>query len=131
MTPGIPGAGIGGLFYVLSSIVLSLRHGWRRIRRQQPVARSHDVALLAALAAGIGCGVWLAGWLVGLLVTPMFTDPSRASTTALFNGHVVVRNAIRVAALIVGVATLAFVMLGVELARLWQRTTPAQIGGDR
>ena len=131
MTPGIPGAGIGGLFYVFSSLVLSLRHGWRRLRRRQTVASSHDVALLAALAAGIAFGVWLAGWLVGLLVTPGFTDPSRASTTALFNGHVVGRNVIRVAALIVGVVTLALVMLGVELARLWQRATPAQIGGER
>ena len=131
MTPGIPGAGIGGLFYVFSALVLSVRHGWRRMRRQQTVASSRDVALLAALAAGIALGVWLAGWLVGLLVTPVFTDPSRASTTALFHGHVVVRNVIRVAALIVGVATLAFVMLGVELARLWQRVKPARLGGNR
>jgi len=119
MTPGIPGAGIGGLFYVCSSLVLSLRHAWRRARRQQSTTSSREVALLALLAAGIALGVWIAGWLVGVLVAPDLRGLSRA--TSLVNGNAHVQNAIRVAAIVIGVATLAVVMLGVELARLWQQ----------
>ena len=119
MTPGIPGTGIGGLFYVCSSLVLSLRHAWRRVRRQQDKSSSSDVVLLALLAAGIALGVWSAGWLVGVLVTPDLRGLSRL--TSLVNGNAHVRNAIRVAAIVIGVATLGIVMLGVELARLWQQ----------
>jgi hypothetical protein len=124
MTPGIPGAGIGGLFYVCSSLVLSLRHAWRRARRQQSNTRSRDVALLALQAVGIALGVWIAGWLVGALVAPELRGLSRA--TSLVNGNAHVRNAIRVAAIVIGVATLGMVMLGVELARLWQQAKLAR-----
>ena len=124
MTPGIPGTGIGGLFYVCSSLVLSLRHAWRRVRRQQSSTRSGDVVLLALLAAGIALGVWIAGWLVGALVAPELRGLSRA--TSLVNGNAHVQNAIRVAAIVLGVATLGIVMLGVELARLWQQAKLAR-----
>jgi len=121
MTPGIPGAGIGGLFYVCSSLVLGVRHCWRRIRRQTSRDAWRGVAPLVLIAVGIALGVWMAGWLVGLFVSSDLERLSRPGSTALFGGNVQIHNALRLAAVVVGVGTLAFVMLGVELTRIWQR----------
>ena len=120
MTPGIPGAGIGGLFYVCSSLVLGVRHGWRRMRRQSSGGAWRDLAPLVLIAVGIALGVWIAGWLVGLFVSSDLERLSRPGSSA-FLGNVRVNNALRMAAVVVGVGTLAFVMLGVELTRIWQR----------
>ncbi len=129
MTPGIPGAGIGGLFYVCSSLVLAVRHGWRCIRRQARIDGSRDVAQLVVLAAGIALGVWVAGWLGGLFISPDFRL-SRPGSSALFGGNVQVHNAVRVAAVVVGVGTLAVIMLGVELMRIWQRVKSNRLAAD-
>jgi hypothetical protein len=121
MTPGIPGSGIGGLFYVCCALVLTVRDGWRRVRGQPRIGESRDVAQLALLAVGIGLGIWIAGWLVGLIIAPDLAHTSRPGARALFGNNVQVQNALRVAALVVGAGTLALVMLGVELTRFWQR----------
>lgn len=121
MTPGIPGAGIGGLFYVCSSLVLGVRHVWRRMRRQTSGGAWRALAPLVLIAVGIAIGVWIAGWLVGLFVSPDLERLSRPGSSALLGGNVHVHNALRMAAVLVGVGTLAFVMLGVELTRIWQR----------
>ena len=121
MTPGIPGAGIGGLFYVCSSLVLGVRHGWRRLRRQTSRRTWRGVSQLMLLALGIALGVWIAGWLVGLFVSPDLQRLARPGSRGLTNGSVQVNNALRMAAVVAGVGTLALVMLGVELTRIWQR----------
>lgn len=127
MTPGIPGAGIGGLFYVVSSLVLTVRHGVRRLRRRAGSDESRDVALLVVLAGGIALGVWLAGWLVGIVVSPDLLKVSRTGASAVVGGSMRVQNAVRIAAVLVGVGTLAAVMIAVELARMWQRRSSAGI----
>ena len=130
MTPGIPGAGIGGLFYVCSSLVLGVRHCWRRIRRQTNSGDRRGVAQLMLLAVGIAVGVWIAGWFVGLFVSPDLKRLSRPGTTTLFGGSGQIHNALRIAAVVVGVLTLAVVMLGVELTRIWQRTKSNRLTVD-
>jgi len=121
MTPGIPGAGIGGLFYVCSSLILGVRHGWRRIRGQTSSDTWRSVSHVVLLAAGIAFCVWIAGWLVGLFVSPDLTRLARPGSPGLIHGSVQVHNALRLAAVVAGVGTLALVMLGVELMRTWQR----------
>ena len=121
MTPGIPGAGIGGLFYVASSLVLGVRHGWRRLRQQTGSGEWRGVSQLMLLAVGIAVGVWIAGWLVGLFVSPDLQRLSRPGSPGLLNGNIQVHNALRIAAVVAGVGTLVLVMLGVELTRIWQR----------
>ena len=121
MTPGIPGAGIGGLFYLAASAVLTLRHAGRRLLRKRDALESRQVALLAALSAGIALGIWLAGWLIGAVLSPDLLQTARNGSLTLFGGNTRVQNAVRVAALVAGIGTLTIVVLGVELARLWQR----------
>ncbi|MGQ0538705.1 MAG: hypothetical protein ACT4R6_07140 [Gemmatimonadaceae bacterium] len=124
MTPGIPGAGIGGLFYLGASVVLALRHAGDRLLRRQARFATRDVALLTALALGIVAGIWLMGWLLGALLSQEVRQLRSAGVTALLAGTRHSENVVRVAAVIAGIGTLAAVMAGVELARLrhgWRR----------
>lgn len=118
MTPGLPGAGIGGLFYLLASAALGLRHAWQRLRGVRPAVRTRDVLLLLGMAAGIALGVWLAGWFVGLLLTPDALAAVQRAPRSAFAGEVRVEHAIRRATVFAGVLTLAAVLITVEGARL-------------
>lgn len=70
MMVGIPGVGIGGLFYILSAIAMPFREVVRVLRRRDPIrwrvvlAQSAlAFAIVVAIAsAGVGLG-WLVGWI--------------------------------------------------------------------
>ena len=115
MTVGMPGTGIGGMFYLLSALATPLSEAFRRMRRgaaEGDAGGWRPVAGQTALAAGILAGMWATGWLLGV---------------ALHAAHSVGRllagpppsNALRTAALLLSFGTLAAVLLGVELLRLW------------
>jgi len=116
MAAGIPGAGIGGLFYLASTFLLPFRSLWRRLRGRPDTLTARDLAWHLALAGGIIVGIWVAGWLLGLVV-PDGLMPGRAASgsgTGVRDGGSV----IRVAAIAAGFLTLGAVLAGVEVARL-------------
>lgn len=116
MSVGMPGTGIGGMFYLLSALATPLSEAYRRVRRRAGSGLGtggwRPVAGQLGLAGGIVAGMWATGWLLGV---------------ALHAAHAVVRlpatppasNALRTAALLLSFGTLATVLLGVELLRLW------------
>ncbi len=115
MTPGIPGTGIGGLFYLLSTVALPLREALRRLRRRAATARWSVIALQQLLAAGILGGMWTTGWLLGILVsTARQPIPGAAAAT-------VSHNMWRTATFALSFATLTLVICTVELLALWRR----------
>ena len=125
MTPGIPGAGIGGLFYLAATMLLAVQQGWRRVFRRSTDNDSRGIGALGALALGIAAGVWLTGWMLGYAVSHDVLELGRASVSKTFADGGRVRNAIRVAAVLAGVVTLAAVLIGVEIVRVWHRSAPA------
>jgi hypothetical protein len=114
MTAGLPGAGIGGLFYLASTLLLPVRSLLRRARGDaHPVdwrRQSHSVLM----ALGIIAALWLVGWLLAFILPvemrPVVSPGSGAAATA---GTV-----LPVAAFGIGIATLVMVLLAVEVARL-------------
>ena len=113
MTAGIPGAGIGGLFYLINALLLPLRGLWRRARGE--VVPWSALLRQAALAAGIVAGIWLAGWLLGLWLGPALgaaADPTLGTTAAR------TARLLGAATLVASCGTLAAVLLSVQLARL-------------
>jgi tetratricopeptide (TPR) repeat protein len=113
MTVGMPGTGIGGMFYLLSALAMPLSEAYRWLRGHAS-GGWRVVAAQTSLAAGILAGMWVTGWLLGLTLRAV---------------HVVTRlaagphagNALRTAALVLSFGTLAGVLCGVELLRLWIR----------
>src|SRR5881396_1918281 len=107
MTVGVPGTGIGGMFYLVSALAMPLRQAYRSLRRR-PSAEWRIVAGQTAMAGGILAAIWVTGWLVGIAITASaaFIAPPRLLAGA--HPGQVLRTA----------ATLAAVLLGVELLRL-------------
>ena len=114
MTVGVPGTGIGGMFYLVSALAMPLRQAYRSLRRR-PSAGWRIVAGQAAMAGAILAAIWVTGWLVGIAIT--------ASAAFIAPPHLLAGthpgNVLRTAALVLSAATLAAVLLGVELLRLW------------
>jgi tetratricopeptide (TPR) repeat protein len=114
MTPGIPGTGIGGLFYMLSTAALPLREAYRRVWKGMAGAPWRVIALQQLLAAGILGGMWTTGWLLGVLLSTARTHLGAGPAT-------VSHNVWRTATFAVSLATLILVVCTVELMSLWVR----------
>lgn len=116
---GLPGTGIGGLFYLLAALSSPLRFMWRRATPQRGAATWREVMEVAAIALGVIGGIWFAGWLLGVVLAGHPGALSGLSPRTLASGQAA--NVVRVAALVAGIATLALVLGVVELARLVSR----------
>ena len=62
MTVGLPGAGIGGLFYLLTAFLMPVRELGLTLRGRSSVKRWRGVVLQVGLAAGIIGGLWVTAW---------------------------------------------------------------------
>ena len=115
MVTGLPGAGIGGLFYLGSALWLPVRGAWRRLRGGalpwEPALRS------AGIAIGILVAIWLAGVMIGLWAGPIFQPvtvlagrgPGSVGGTT---------NLLATLTLALSLGTLALVLLMVQVARV-------------
>ncbi|HYS94373.1 MAG TPA: hypothetical protein VEL48_13145 [Candidatus Acidoferrales bacterium] len=104
MTAGLPGTGIGGLFYLLAALCLPLRFAWLRARGQRD--HRHRVFVIRQLAMSMSmlAAVWLTGALWG------FWRPLPKVLT--------------VAPIVVTFGTLAAILIAVEIGRLIIRPPP-------
>lgn len=117
MFAGLPGAGIGGLFYLISALALPVRALARAIRGHPMGLTPGAVLRQVLIALGILAGIWATGWLLGLMVAPgLVPPPSSSRVLRAIPGASA--NVVRIAAVLVGFATLGIVLLSVEVARL-------------
>lgn len=129
MSVGIPGTGIGGLFYLISGFLMPVRElvlAWRGGPARAGIRRL--VVRQTLMVLGILAGIWTAGWMLGLLIVQ-----SPAVVSAL-GGPVVGRQPASVwgaAAVLTGLVTLLLVLCGVEVARLLVRTRAPAIPQGR
>jgi hypothetical protein len=68
MIAGLPGTGIGGLFYLLASGWMVFREGWARLNNRRDISRSKLVGIQIVLALMITGGMWITGEMVGRLL---------------------------------------------------------------
>jgi len=114
MTAGVPGTGIGGLFYLVAALLLPLRGLILRMRG----ARVPWPTLFRQmrLAVGVFLGIWATGWLLGFVVGPIAgTARIAGRAESVTRGF---RSIVRWSALLAGLGALAVVLLSVEVARL-------------
>jgi hypothetical protein len=114
VTPGVPGAGIAGLFYLASALLMPVLELVRARRGDTPRRRPAFIARQVLLAVCMLGGIWLIGWILGSLLTVrsiaaatpgMSLDPMRPQVI----GRVTV---------ILTVGTLVIVLTAVEILRL-------------
>jgi tetratricopeptide (TPR) repeat protein len=120
MTVGMPGTGIGGMFYMLSALLMPLSELYRRAQRREGGAPSRWSLALgqAAIATGSLAGIWVTGWLLGLVISALPAAEAGHWASRVLAGPPPTPNVVRTAALVITVGTLASVLLGVELLRL-------------
>ena len=123
MTAGIPGAGIGGLFYLGSTVLLPVRNLVRRLRGRTPTARWREQAFMMLLTAGILGALWMTGRLLTLVVPHQVLSRGGLSNSATGGVSATV---VSLATFAVAVGTLLGVLLLVEAARLTQARTMAR-----
>ena len=120
MAAGIPGVGVGGLFYVLSAVlapVCELQRVWKRRRRVDEGASRRaplwrQSLRLFLMAAGIVGAMWLTGLLVGSLMQALSVYSTAARTLPLG------LSIWKISALALGLGTLTLVLGAVQIARL-------------
>jgi len=64
MTAGLPGSGIGGLYYLALVVVMPFREIWLTLRGRSSAARWRFVARSLGLAVGIVLALYGTSWLV-------------------------------------------------------------------
>ena len=123
MTAGLPGAGIGGLFYLASSLLMPVRSLWRRWRGHPDTVPLRQQLHSVLIAFGIIGGLWVAGWVLALIVPDDMLPQNAFSGTGTPRAA---NTVIPVATFLVAVGTLVLVLVMVEMARLLQAATLAR-----
>ncbi|MBI4545479.1 MAG: tetratricopeptide repeat protein, partial [Gemmatimonadetes bacterium] len=118
MSVGLPGAGIGGVFYLVSALVMPVREAGRALRGDVAAHRWRVVLRQVGMAAGVIAAIWAVGWLLGVVLGPRPAAASLGSLGSAGAGAPAeVRNVLRMAALIFTFGTLAAVLIAVQVLR--------------
>ncbi|MFL5581709.1 MAG: hypothetical protein ACJ8AO_15175 [Gemmatimonadaceae bacterium] len=124
MTAGLPGAGIGGIFYLASALLMPVRELWGFVHDPRAPRRWGLALRQASLAGGILAALWATGWLLAL-VLPESARTARSGAPGLGAAGAVGHNVLKVGALLFSLGTLALVLGAVQAARLVARRRPA------
>ncbi len=116
MSVGIPGTGIGGLFYLASGVLIPVREILVKARRNQRDAKVWRLIVRQTfLVIGILAGIWITGWMLGFLLS----QPVGLAVGLEGSGPGASRPHFwGTASVLAGVGTLLIVLSAVEVARL-------------
>lgn len=127
MSVGLPGTGVGGLFYLVSALCMPFREAYRAATGQS-TRRSRGVVLRQSLIAlGVLGGIWLAGWLIGLVLSQVPQVAAAINAVPGLTGRS--GNILKTATFFLAFATLAAVLGAVEIlgwVRRWRSPRSAQ-----
>ena len=124
MTAGLPGVGIGGIFYLLSALLMPVRSLVAVLRGRGGDARWPLALRQAALAAGILAMLWATGWALGWIIATLIPQAAHAMVGGASPGQV--RTVVRTSALALSLGTLAAVLALVQLLRIALPVRPTE-----
>ena len=126
MTAGLPGVGIGGIFYLASAIMMPVRSLWAVLTGRPHEARWRVSLRQAAIAGGILGALWITGLALGWIIATAFPHALTADVAGSTPTHV--RNVVRTSALLLSFGTLAAVLTFVQLLRVSLPVRPTEQG---
>jgi hypothetical protein len=122
MIAGLPGTGIGGMYYLLLSLWMPIHGLFHNVKRDLPSFKKGIIMRQVFLTVMVIGGMWVTGWLLGICLAVVF--PSSPVTGASFGSFAIARNVIQVTPLILTLVTLTVVyigMLGILAIVRWRR----------
>ena len=129
MTAGLPGTGIGGVFYLLSALLMPFVELVKTLRGQSSWPRWVLVIRQLAMASGIIAGMWMLGIALGLLLE---AQPD-VEIARIVNTEIAVRleqvaklNVFHIAPVIMSMLTLTLIIVMTNVLRLFYRPTKRQ-----
>lgn len=126
MTAGLPGVGIGGIFYLASAIMMPVRSLLATVTGRAAEARWRVALRQAGIAAGILVALWATGLALGWIIATAFPRAMVTSAAGVAPAHV--RNVVRTGALLLSFGTLAAVLMFVQLLRVVLPVRPTASG---
>jgi len=129
MIVGLPGTGIGGMYYLLIAIWMPLHGLLHGLKEKLPGFKIGIIRRQVFMMVAVLAGMWVTGWLIGLCIAvliPTFT------TSSSFGSVAVARNVIQVTPLVITLATLTVVyvgMLGIRCIVRWRKMRGPQQEG--
>jgi hypothetical protein len=125
MTAGLPGVGIGGIFYLTSALLMPVRSLVAVLRGRPDEARWPMALRQAALAGGILGALWLTGLALGWAIVHLVPDAARVVAHGT-RSAVEVRSVVRTSALALSLGTLAAVLAFVQVLRVVLPLAPTE-----
>ncbi len=113
MTAGLPGTGIGCLFYLISALCMPFIELYLTCRGRSSRQRWRLVATQFGLAVGIAGGFWVTGWCLGQIL------PAKHVLSLQGTGEVL--NIIAITSFLISGGVLVSVLVGIEIASLIAR----------
>jgi len=129
MTAGLPGVGIGGIFYLASAIMMPVRSLYAMVTGRADEARWRVALRQAAIAGGILVALWITGLALGWVIMTVFPQATNASGSGVASAHV--RSVVRTSALLLSLGTLAAVLTFVQVLRVTLPVRPTEQGDGR
>lgn len=114
MTIGVPGTGIGGLFYILAALLAPIRS--LLLRRRVKVGSPGATGRLFLLGLGVVVGIYATGWLLGFVLGPVVSSAAVVGSKSISRPEI--ENFLRWSVLLASLLLLAAVLLAVQVARL-------------
>lgn len=119
MVAGLPGTGIGGVFFLLSALLMPLVELVRTLQGRSNIRRWRVVLEHSGMALAILGAMWAMGWLIGQLLFALLRTHFSSTASAALNP----KNFIQAPPILFTLGTLLMVLLSVGiLRRLFGRT---------
>lgn len=126
MTAGLPGVGIGGIFYLASALMMPVRSLYSVLSGRPHEARWRVALRQAAIAGGILGALWVTGLALGWVIAAALPHAVVSGGAGAAPSHV--RNVVRTSALLLSLGTLGIVLLFVQLLRVVLPVRPNEQG---
>ncbi|MEI7999204.1 MAG: hypothetical protein WCH62_06845 [Candidatus Omnitrophota bacterium] len=109
MVAGIPGTGIGGIFYLISALCMPLREITKVARGKSSIRRWKFIMMQLGLASGVICGFWITGWVLTMVLPHQTHKIFTSLSTA---------NVLKIKPIVVSITVLIVVLLTAEFLGL-------------
>lgn len=121
MNIGLPGTGIGGLFYFFCALVMFAMEIARVIRRKKDAGRSKIARRVIPMLGGIIVSMLFLDWAVNAVITSF--GPSFLFQPASGNGQKAYYQALALRPILLSIITLGIIILSVHILKLIVRSS--------